>query len=117
MCKRVLVVDDDEQMRELLSRMLSHNGFEVETAASAEEGLEKVRKIKFDHITTDCELPGMSGIQFAGEVRKLDQRVPIIMITGKPYFMPISAVVAKPMDMHDLMSALTLAAHTMGIWE
>jgi putative two-component system response regulator len=81
---RLLVVDDDEQIRKLLARMLSVTGHVVEEAASAEEALVKLDANPPDLILLDMELPGKSGMSIVPIIRS-DPRhrlTPIVMITG-----------------------------------
>lgn len=115
MSRRILVVDDDLVVRECMQELLSREGFEVEVAASGEEGLEKVRAKEFDRIMTDCQMPpGMNGTQFAEEVRKLYPFMPIVMMTGRPDIPPVTVVVKKPFHMDDIKMAIALAGRTMG---
>jgi len=81
---RLLVVDDDEQVRGLLVRLLRVTGHVVDEAGSAEEALEKLKKDSPDLILLDFELPGMSGLDLVPAIRA-DSRhrlTPIVMITG-----------------------------------
>jgi putative two-component system response regulator len=80
----VLVIDDDEQIRRLIFRLLSPMGHTLEEAASAEEGLEKLREGPPDLVLLDMQLPGRSGHDVLKEIRT-DPRtrlIPVIMITG-----------------------------------
>jgi EAL domain-containing protein (putative c-di-GMP-specific phosphodiesterase class I) len=81
----VLVVDDEEQLRKLLQRMLSRAGLVVETAANGEEALAIVRRgRRFDTVVSDLIMPGMDGMQLLREIRLLDLDVPMILLTGNP---------------------------------
>ena len=81
----VLVVDDEEQLRKLIDRMLSRAGLKVQTAAGGEEALVLLRSgRRFDTIVSDLMMPGMDGMQFLREIRQLDLDVPVIFLTGKP---------------------------------
>jgi putative two-component system response regulator len=81
---RVLVVDDDAGVRELLVRLLGVTGHAVETAQTAEEGLEKVRANPPDLILLDMQLPDRSGFDVLGEVRAEahTRLIPVVMMTG-----------------------------------
>jgi len=78
----ILVVDDDEGIRELVKQFLNKNDFLVTTAKSSEDALDKVKIIKFDLIVLDIMMPGKSGLEFTNEnKKKLD--TPIILLTAK----------------------------------
>ncbi|HEY8813838.1 MAG TPA: response regulator transcription factor [Candidatus Dormibacteraeota bacterium] len=79
---RVLVVEDDEGIREMLKYNLSTAGFTVQEAADGAAGLRTARTSRPDLILLDLMLPGMSGFDFCRALRKTS-RVPIIMITAK----------------------------------
>ena len=78
----ILVVDDDEGIRELVKQFLNNNNYLVTTAKSSEDALDKVKIIKFDLIVLDIMMPGKSGLEFTNEnKKKLD--TPIILLTAK----------------------------------
>ena len=79
---RVLVVEDDEGIREMLKYNLSTAGFTVQEANDGASGLRSARTSRPDLILLDLMLPGMSGFDFCRALRK-NSRVPIIMITAK----------------------------------
>jgi two-component system, NtrC family, response regulator PilR len=78
----ILVIDDEEIMREILDALLTREGYQVRLAATAEEGLELARALPFDAAIVDVMLPGMSGVQALDELKKLDDDLPIMMITA-----------------------------------
>ena len=78
----ILVVDDDEGIRNLVKKYLNENNFLVTTADSAEDALQKIIVIKFDLIILDIMMPGKSGLDFLKDNKKtLD--TPIILLTAK----------------------------------
>ena len=79
---RLLVVDDEDFVRDLLKEMLEGENCEVELAESGNEALAMFRESQFDAVCTDVGMPGMSGWELAREIRQLDQRIPIAVITG-----------------------------------
>jgi len=79
---RLLVVDDEDFVRDLLKEMLEGEDCEVQLAASGNEALSMFRESKFDAVCTDVGMPGMSGWELAREIRHLDHRIPIAVITG-----------------------------------
>tara|TARA_B100000700_G_scaffold327080_1_gene440539 strand:- start:1783 stop:2460 length:678 start_codon:yes stop_codon:yes gene_type:complete len=78
----ILVVDDDEGIRELVKKYLEENNFLISTAKNAEDAKEKVSIIKFDLIVLDIMMPGKSGLQFTLE-NKQNINTPIILLTAK----------------------------------
>lgn len=81
---RVLVVDDEPQVRELLQSVLVGAGFEVETAEDGVDALEKMHSMKSQCVITDLQMPRMDGRKFADEIKRLFPQVPVIMMTGNP---------------------------------
>jgi two-component system phosphate regulon response regulator OmpR len=77
----VLVVDDDTRLRELLKSFLSRNGLRVSTAANAAQARQQLDALDFDLIVLDVMMPGVTGLDFAGELRKTSD-VPILMLTA-----------------------------------
>ncbi|WP_440929121.1 response regulator transcription factor [Candidatus Pelagibacter sp.] len=78
----ILVVDDDEGIRNLVKKYLNENNYLVTTANSAEDAFEKIQIIKFDLIILDIMMPGKSGLEFIKEnQKKLD--TPVILLTAK----------------------------------
>ena len=78
----ILVVDDDDGIRSLVTKYLDKNNFLVTTAISAENAAEKVKIIKFDLIILDVMMPGKNGLEFIQDhKKKLD--TPIILLTAK----------------------------------
>ena len=78
----ILVVDDDEGIRDLVRQYLTQNNFLVTTAKSAEDAQNKIKFIKFDLIVLDIMMPGKSGLEFT-EYNKNHLNTPIILLTAK----------------------------------
>ena len=78
----ILVVDDDDGIRELVKEYISQNEYIVTSSKSAEDALEKVKIIKFDLIVLDIMMPGKSGLEFTKE-NKDKISTPIILLTAK----------------------------------
>ena len=79
---RVLVVDDEDFVRELLRDILDGENCEVEVAQDGTEALALFRERAFDGVFTDVGMPGMSGWELAREIRQLNKQIPIAIITG-----------------------------------
>jgi two-component system response regulator PilR (NtrC family) len=78
----VLVVDDEEIMREILEALLTRDGYEVQLASNGAEGVELARARAFDAAVVDVMMPGMDGLQTLAELKKLDDELPVIMVTA-----------------------------------
>ena len=80
---RILVVEDDSKMAELLRRGLVTRGHSVDVALDGIKGLEKAQAISFDAIVLDVMLPGANGLQVAKRLRASGNRTPILMLTAR----------------------------------
>jgi len=78
----ILVVDDDQGMREFLEIMLGREGYRVAVAANAEKGWERCRKEKFDLVITDLKMPGADGIEFIKRMKDISPETLVILITA-----------------------------------
>ena len=80
---RILIVDDDPGVRQLLSQVLNEaGGYETDVAADGVEGLERVRRARYDLIFTDLTMPRMNGMDFLRKSREIDPSVPVVVLTG-----------------------------------
>ncbi len=79
---KILVVDDEEHVRELIGDILEAEGCQVFLAERGQEALEILKHEKVDGIFTDVGMPGMSGWELAEVVRQTDKRIPIALVTG-----------------------------------
>jgi two-component system response regulator RegX3 len=80
---RILIVEDEEAIREGLIDVLVFHGYSVESAATGPDGLEKAQSGKFDLVLLDIMLPGMNGYEICDRIRKDDRDLAIIMLTAK----------------------------------
>jgi CheY-like chemotaxis protein len=80
--QRVLIIDDEDLMRDTLAGMFTGAGYEVETAASGEEGIEKYRRERFDAVITDARMPGISGLVVARAIKDHDPKAHVVLLTG-----------------------------------
>ena len=81
--KRLLVVDDDEQIRELLTFDIAQSGYVVDSAKDGEEGLKKALENNYDLILLDVMMPKMNGYDVCKNIRLVKPNVPILMLTAK----------------------------------
>ncbi len=81
---RILIIEDDPDDVELiLLGFQKHDEFFVDVATTGEEGLEKISDSSYDLVSVDFALPGISGLDVLEEIRKTDQDVPVVMVTGR----------------------------------
>ncbi len=78
----ILVMDDEEIMRDILETLLTREGYAVRLASTGAEGLELARTYPFDAAVVDVMMPGLDGMQALEELRKIDDELPVIMITA-----------------------------------
>ena len=78
----ILVIDDEDIMREILETLLTREGYRVRLAASGPEGIELARSVPFDAAIVDVMMPGMDGITALDELKKIDDELPVLMITA-----------------------------------
>jgi two-component system, OmpR family, phosphate regulon response regulator OmpR len=79
--KHILVVDDDDRIRELIKEYLESNDFYITTARDAEDAKNKIKLIKFDLVILDIMMPGQNGLELTKEI-KLTSDQPIILLTA-----------------------------------
>ena len=108
---RVLIVDDDLHVREVLRDFLTRVGDEVETAATGAAALEAVPTFQPDVILLDMVMPGMSGADVLDALRQAGFTVPVILISGHPITPPegFFAFLKKPFDLRKLAELVTAA--------
>ena len=114
---RVLVVDDEPMVCNIISEYLKSDGHSVEVGDRGRSGLEKFRSGPFDLVIVDRAMPDMGGDQVAAAIRSIDLNIPIIMLTGFGGMMNdaeerpagVDLVVGKPVTIDGLRSAVTEA--------
>ena len=79
---KVLVIDDEKLVRWSLEQKLSRDGYEVESAATGEDGLELLRHDTHDVVLLDMRLPGMDGVRTLQEIKKLGRDIAVIVVTA-----------------------------------
>ena len=121
MSPRILVVDDEPALCELVARMLRNEGYEVVKACDGQAGWELVgiAAESFDLVVTDSRMPGLSGIEFIQRLREHNPTLPIIHISGSHidtiYDLPSDVrTLFKPFDLPQLIPSVRslLAART-----
>ena len=79
---RVLVVDDEETIRNLLSKTLALADYEVDVAADGRMAIDRMRIINYDLLITDLRMPGVDGLSVIREARRLNAGLPVLIVTG-----------------------------------
>ena len=80
--KRILVVEDDAEMRSLLKDFFEEDGFEIDSVSNGSEAFRKIAREPFDLIITDIRMPGLTGLDILPGIKKLQPEVSIIVITA-----------------------------------
>ncbi len=111
---RVLLVEDDDDNRELMAEVLESSGYAVLTAASGQEGLKTLSGHTIDVVVTDVGMPGMGGLEMAKAAKAIAPTVPVVIVTGwaerddiaRARGREVDAVLIKPVDPDALTSAV-----------
>lgn len=80
---KVLLIDDDERLADLLIKYLSSHGFSVAVAGTAQDGIKRIRAQEFDVVLLDIMLPDSDGFETCKKIRSYSNALPIIMLTAK----------------------------------
>jgi response regulator RpfG family c-di-GMP phosphodiesterase len=80
--QKLLIVDDEPEIRRLLSRYLTQRGHSCFEACNGDEALEQVRRTVFDAVVTDCHMPGMGGMDLLRKIKDSDPDLAVVMISG-----------------------------------
>ena len=116
-CRQALVLEDDEDIRDLLATLLTVLGFEVREAANGQVGLDALRgDWRPDLIVLDLMMPVMNGWTFRAELRKIEslRDVPVIVLTARrpPYRdadrgFEVAEILPKPFDLDNFLAAVS----------
>ena len=79
---KLLCVDDDPAIRDLYKRFLAHYGYEVVLAEDGRQALSLFHTKKIDAVVSDYEMPGMTGEELAGNIKRRSPKVPVILVSG-----------------------------------
>jgi CheY-like chemotaxis protein len=109
---KILVVDDLKSMRRTLGGILEDEGHKVVTAENGYQAIESVKGSHFDIIFMDIKMPGINGVQAFSEIRRLDPKVTVIMMTAydekalaeKALSQGARTCLHKPFDMEQILS-------------
>lgn len=95
---RVLVVDDDPTILEVISTFLESKGYSVETSANGQQALESIEQAEFDLVISDIEMAGMNGFELLRRIRESYPKIGIILMTGYEEAHPLSAALRAGAD-------------------
>ena len=120
---RILIVDDDEAIRELLKEFFQGLGYEISTAVNGSEALAVISQYDLDCIISDYVMPDMNGLELLERLRKQGKEVPFLMITGYPTIEIAVEVmkrgaydyITKPHQLEDVRIKVERALHTKGL--
>lgn len=124
--KRILIVDDEpailETLKEAFRRFRHGHAYDVETATNGFDAFQSLVRARPDLVLLDMNMPGMSGLQLLKQIRMLDQRLPVMVITGNPDHRAaaetlkagVFAYVPKPFDLRHLDHLVALALQQSG---
>ena len=115
----VLVVDDNESVREVLTIMLSRRGYRCESASNGTEAMRKVKESTFDAVIADLQMPEMDGIVLTRELCQHFSDLPVMIMTGQPDDRLVESamsagareLLSKPFEISELMMRLQKILH------
>lgn len=118
---KILITDDDMDLRELLTEAVKNWGYEVSVARDGDEALRKLRMERFDIVITDLMMPGMDGLALLQKIKDLDKEILVIIITGYATIeTAVKAIesgaydyIAKPFRLDELMIVIKNACERL----
>ena len=116
--ERILVIDDEHDVREMIAEILVQGGYRVESAADGEQGMGLLLKEEWDLIITDVAMPKRDGLALIAGVRGIQRSIPVIAISGnieKEQLLPVArafgadAALQKPFTIRALLETVAVA--------
>ncbi|MGC8821140.1 MAG: response regulator [Fervidobacterium sp.] len=113
MPKRILVVEDEPNMRLLVTEELMDAGYDVDEAENGEEALKKFKEKQYDLVTIDIEMPGMNGLELAGKLREIRKEAKLVLLTAYSHYKSdmaswaADAYVVKSSDLTELKEIIS----------
>ncbi len=122
---KILLVDDDTAILRMLSKYLCQEGFTVETATSGKQGFQSFKKGQPDIILLDITLPDEDGFFIARKIRRIDQNVGIIMVTGKKDVIDrvvglelgADDYISKPFHLREILARIKSILRRKGVYD
>ncbi|CUS76339.1 Response regulator receiver domain-containing protein [Candidatus Kryptonium thompsonii] len=114
---RILVVDDEEALRYLLSSELAAEGYEVETAGDGDEAIESIKQKDYDVVLLDIKMPRVDGFEVLRFIKQNKPEIKVIMLTAyadvknaiEALKLGASDFVSKPYDLEDILTSINRA--------
>jgi len=108
---KILIIDDEPQILELMALALEGSGYTVRTALDGAAGLAKIRQEPFDLVFLDISMPGLDGIAVLKEIRQIAPDIAVIMLTGYPtqekviasFKLKVSNFISKPIQINTIV--------------
>ena len=116
---RILVVDDEQDARQLTVDVLANSGYAVEAVKDGAAGWDALQAGRYDLIVTDNKMPGMSGVEMIEQLRTARMALPVVMVTGylptheyvrRPWLKP-DVILEKPFSNDELLAAVKTLLH------
>lgn len=110
--KKIMVVDDEENIRFLYKEELMDEGYEVILASSGEEAIDMLGKSEPDLVTLDIKMPGMDGIETLRKIKEINKKIPVVLCTAYGQYKQdfsswaSDAYVVKSADLSELKSVV-----------
>lgn len=109
--KRILIVDDDESLVDSFQMILRGDGHLVETATTGQQAIDKAKETKIHLAIIDIILPDLRGDEVARQLKRQDEKIGIVLITGYPYFQDcidaldigVKEILLKPINAYELI--------------
>ena len=119
---RVLIIDDQEEVREAIAALLRQVGHRVETAATGTEGLQRYRQERFDCVITDMIMPGLGGLAVSRVLKDYDPDAYVVLLTGAEHEGPpeelraagVDRLLVKPLSRAEILGLTERGARDVG---
>lgn len=119
---RVLIIDDQEEVREAMAALLRQVGHRVETAATGMEGLQRYRQERFDCVITDMIMPGLGGLTVSRAIKDYDADAYVVLLTGAEHEGPpeelraagVDRLLVKPLSRAEILGLTERDARDVG---
>ncbi|HOP81901.1 MAG TPA: response regulator [Fervidobacterium sp.] len=113
MPRKILVVEDEPNMRLLVTEELMDAGYEVDEAENGEAALKRFREKTYDLVTIDIEMPGMDGLELAGRLREIRKETKLVLLTAYSHYKShmaswaADAYIVKSSDLTELKEVIS----------